>query len=429
MIDLKFLRENPEEVKRAIKLKKVDLNVDELLAADSAYMTTLQNVETHRALRNRLSDDIGKVDKEERAKLIEEATNVKEELKKMEEELNSLEEKRSELAKKVPNLIANDVPEGADEEENVVVREWGTPQKFDFDPKDHIELGESLGIIDTERSSKVVGSRFNYLYGDAALLQFALIQFTMETLTDEKIISKLAKSVNNPSSKPFIPVVPPVMVRQDVMDKMDRLEPRDERYLLDQDELVLVGSAEHTMGPMHMDETLKDEELPRRYIGYSTAFRREAGSYGKDTRGIIRVHQFDKLEMESFTRPEDGLAEQDLLVAVQEYLVQQLEIPHQVMMVCTGDMGKPDFRQIDINSWMPGQGKYRETHTSDYMTDFQSRRLNIRCASGEYVHMNDATAIAIGRMLVAILENNQNADGTVDVPKVLQKYVGKKVIK
>jgi seryl-tRNA synthetase len=234
------------------------------------------------------------------------------------------------------------------------------------------------------------------------------------------------------NAKAFVPVVPPVMIRPEVYERMDRLEPKEERYHIPSDDLYLIGSAEHTLGPLHMDETLAEKDLPIRYIGFSTSFRREAGSYGKDTRGILRVHQFDKLEMESFTVAEDSTTEQDFIVAVQEYLVRSLELPYQVVAICTGDMGKPDARQLDIETWMPGQNRYRETHTSDLMTDYQARRLGtkVKRANGkmELVHMNDATAFAIGRILIAIIENNQTADGKIRVPDVLQPYVGADLI-
>ena len=209
---------------------------------------------------------------------------------------------------------------------------------------------------------------------------------------------------------------------------MDRLEPREERYHIPSDDIYLVGSAEHTIGAMHMDETFKEEDLPMRYIGFSTAFRREAGSYGKDMKGLIRMHQFDKLEIESFTLPEDSQKEQDFIVAIIEYMVQDLELPYQVLIMCTGDMGKQDARHIDVEIWMPGQNKYRETHTSDLMTDFQARRLNTRVKrnNGEvqHLHMNDATAFALSRTVAAIMENYQTQNGTVVIPKALRKYMG-----
>ncbi|MBP9771602.1 MAG: serine--tRNA ligase, partial [Candidatus Pacebacteria bacterium] len=222
--------------------------------------------------------------------------------------------------------------------------------------------------------------------------------------------------------------VPPVMMRSAVMNRMARLQPIDERYYFEKDDMVFVGSAEHTIGPLHMDEILTEESLPIRYIGYSTAFRREAGTYGKDTKGILRQHQFDKLEMESFALPEHSYAEQDFFVAIQEYMLQQLRLPYQVVIICTGDMGGPDHRQMDIETWMPGQHTYRETHTSDLMGGYQARRLNTRIkrtdGKTEPVHMNDATLFAIGRTLIAIIENYQNADGSITIPEALRPYMG-----
>jgi seryl-tRNA synthetase len=212
------------------------------------------------------------------------------------------------------------------------------------------------------------------------------------------------------------------------MNKMGRLQPIDERYYFEKDDMVFIGSAEHTLGPLHMDEIINEDNLPIRYIGYSVAMRREAGTYGKDTKGILRQHQFDKAEMESFCLPENSYAEQDLFVAIQEYILKKLGIPYRVMIICTGDMGGPDHRQIDIECWMPGQDTYRETHTSDLMQGFQARRLNtrVRRKSGdlEFVHMNDATAIAMGRTLIAIIENFQQADGSIKIPEVLRPYMG-----
>ena len=431
MLNIKNIRENENIVRKAIKDKQLDnkVDLDEVLKVDGEYVSILHKVESIRALRNIETKNISKVEGSERKDLIEKANKTKEELKELEIKLSNITGIREDLLKKIPNLIHESVPYGIDDSENVSIKKWGEPKKLDFPQRDHIELGKSLGIIDTEKASIVAGTRFTYLFGEATLMQFALIQFVFETLTDSKVIKMLAEQVGNPNFETFIPVLPPVMIRSEILDKMDRLEPKEERYVLDEDNLVLIGSAEHTMGPLHMDEMISKEQLPKRYIGYSTSFRREAGNYGKDVRGIFRVHQFDKLEMESFTSSQTGFVEQDFLVAVQEYIVQKLGIPYQVVMVCTGDMGKPDFRQIDIECWMPGQNKYRETHTSDYMTDYQSRRLNIKEKNGDFVHMNDATALAIGRTLIAILENYQLEDGSVKVPNVLQKYLNFKDIK
>lgn len=434
MLDINFIKENKELVEAAIKNKNLSdvVNLEEILSLHSIYLDTLRLVETKRALRNKITQDIPKFLEPkhayERQKLMQEATQIKKDLQELDTKLDESKVAYEKLLLLVPNVYDIDVPVGKSEEENVVSKKWGEPKNFDFKVRDHVELGELLDIIDIETAGIVTGSRFYYLKNEAVMLEFALVNLVLNTLQDKKIISELAKSVKNPSNKPFSPILPPVFVRPDVMKRMDRLDPIDERYYFEKDDLVLVGSAEHTLGPMHMDQTFKLDELPVRYIGFSTAFRREAGSYGKDVRGILRVHQFDKLEMESFVPEENGRVEQDLFVAIQEYLLQQLEIPYQVVQICTGDMGKPDFRQIDMECYIPSQGKYRETHTSDYMTDFQSRRLNTTYVDKDnnrkFVYMNDATAFAIGRVLIAILENNQKEDGTVVVPKSLVKYTG-----
>jgi seryl-tRNA synthetase len=422
MLDIQFIRDNPEKVKKGVSAKQLDPKlVDEVLNLDKKYRELLVEIEELRAKRNQVA----------KAKKVEEGKKIKLQLQKLEPELKKAESKFKKALCQIPNIIAPDVPEGKDESENKVLRKWGEPKKFDFKPKDHMELGEALDIIDTETSSKVSGTRFNYLKGDAVKLQFALIQFAFEALTDQKIVKIIAKSVKNSSDKPFVPVIPPVIAKSEVMKRMDRFDPIEDRYYLEKDNALLVGSAEHTLGPMHMDEVLTEKDLPIRYLGYSTSFRREAGTYGKDTRGMFRVHQFDKVEIESFTAPEHGDKEQELMVAIQEYLMQKLEIPYQVVVMCSGDMGKPDYRQIDIECWMPGQGKYRETHTSDYMTDYQARGLNTKVSikgKTEFVHMNDATVFAIGRTIIAILENCQQKDGSVVIPKVLQKWVGKEKI-
>ncbi|TES85684.1 MAG: serine--tRNA ligase [Candidatus Aminicenantes bacterium] len=423
MLDIQFIRDNPEKVKKGVSARQLDPKlVDEVLSLDKKRRELLVEIEELRAKRNQAA----------KAKKVEEGKKIKLQLQKLEPDLKEVESKFKKALYQIPNIVAPDVPEGKDESENKVLRKWGEPKKFDFKPKDHMELGEALDIIDTETSSKVSGTRFNYLKGDAVKLQLALIQFAFEALTDQKIVKVIAKSVKNPSDKPFVPVIPPVIAKSEIMKKMDRFDPIEDRYYLEKDDALLVGSAEHTLGPMHMDEVLTEKDLPIRYLGYSTSFRREAGTYGKDTRGIFRVHQFDKVEIESFTTSEHGDKEQELMVAIQEYLLQKLEIPYQVIMICSGEMGKPDYRQIDIECWIPGQGRYRETHTSDYMTDYQARRLNTKVSikgKTEFVHMNDATAIAIGRTIIAILENCQQKDGSIIIPKVLQKWVGKDKIK
>jgi len=434
MLDINFIKENKELVATAIKNKNLSdsVSLDEVLRLYEDYVSTLRLVETKRALRNKITQDIPKfLDPQhayERQKLMQEATQIKKDLQELDAKLDENKDAYEKMLLLVPNVCDADVPVGKDESENVVARKIGTPKEFPFKVRDHMELGQLLDIIDTETAGVVSGSRFYYLKNEAVMLEFAIVNLVLNTIQNKEIMKKLAESVNNPSSKSFSPILPPVFVRPEVMKRMDRLDPIDERYYFEKDDLVLVGSAEHTLGPMHMDKVFKETELPVRYIGFSTSFRRESGSYGKDVKGILRTHQFDKLEMESFTTAENGRVEQDLFVAVQEYLLQQLEIPYQVISICTGDMGKPDFRQIDMECYIPSQGKYRETHTSDYMTDYQSRRLNTtyldKDGNRQFVYMNDATAFAIGRILIAILENNQQEDGSIVVPKVLTKYTG-----
>ena len=434
MLDIKYIRDNADSLKKAIAAKQLNPKiVDEVLRVDEERRQLIGAVEELRQQINEHAAKLkgGKPSDED----IDIGRKLKAKLQDVEPQLNKIEEMFFDFMYRIPNPAFSDVPVGRDESENVVVKQVGEPTKFDFVPKDHLEIGRDLDIIDTETATTITGSRFGYLKGGAALLEFALIQYVMSILTNTEKIKQIVDSVKpGYHARPFVPVVPPVMIRPDIFKRMARLSEadKDERYYLPQDDLYLIGSAEHTLGPMYVDKTLPEKSLPLRYIGFSTSFRREAGSYGKDTKGILRVHQFDKLEMESFTLPEDSRTEQDFLIAVQEYLVSGLKIPYQLISICTGDMGKPDARQMDINCWLPGQNKFRETHTSDLMTDYQARRLNTKVrrkdGSTEYLHMNDATAIAIGRMIIAIIENYQQADGTVKVPDVLVPFMGKEVI-
>jgi seryl-tRNA synthetase len=428
MLDIKFIRENAQAVKKNCELRNIKCDIDKLLDLDEKRKKSLQYIEELKAEKNKLNDLIQSAKDDERKTLIEQGKTVKEKLEIVEPEFQEIEKEYKIILNKVPNVISPDTPIGADESGNKVLRKVGEPTKFDFQPKEHWQIGEELDIIDVPRAAKVSGSRFNYLKGGAALLEFALIQYCFSILTSEEKLKEIIEKNNlKVSPKPFIPVVPPVMIKPEPMDRMARLEPREERYHMDADDLYLVGSAEHTLGAMYMDETLEEDKFPIRYIGFSTAFRREAGSYGKDMKGILRVHQFDKLEMESFDLPEDSVNEQDFIVAIQEYLIGSLGLPYQVVAICTGDMGGPDYRQVDIETWMPGQNKYRETNTSDLMTDYQSRRLKskVRRKDGklDLMHMNDATAYAIGRTVIAIIENYQQADGSVIIPEVLRKWM------
>lgn len=423
MIDMKLLREQPERVKEACRNKNSSVDIDRAIALDADRRKLQGDLDQLNQLRKEVA----------KAKDIEKGKQLKEECARVESALAAAEEELASIVSRVPNLPSDDTPIGKDESENVVLRQVGTPRAFDFEPKDHLALGIALGLIDTEKATEVAGTRFTYLKGDLVLLQNALAQLAFSVVTHEgtlrTIIDRAGLSV---PSTPFTPVAPPLMIRPEVFQKMARLEPKDERYYIPSDDVFLIGSAEHTLGPIHMGETLKETQLPARYVAFTPAFRREAGSYGKDTKGILRLHQFDKVEMESFTVPEGGQAEQDLFVAIQEHLMQTLGLPYQVVMTCTGDQGDPDARHLDLETWMPGQGKYRETHSSDYMTDYQARRLatKVKRADGtnQFVHMNDATAFAVGRTIIAILENYQQADGSVTVPEALVAYVGKDTV-
>ncbi len=321
------------------------------------------------------------------------------------------------------------MPVGASEDENVVAKTVGEPTKFDFEPKNHAEIAEAKGWLDKERAAKVAGSRFAYLKGDLVKLQFAIIQFVMDKLSDQAFIDEVISENNlDVSHKPFVPVLPPYMIRTELYDAMDRLEPRDDRYKIEDEELWLQGSAEHVLGSMHADEILEEADLPVRYVGYASSFRREAGTYGKDMEGMFRMHQFDKLEMESLGVAEKGLNEHLFMVAIQEKIMSLLGISYQVLLKCTADIGKPNARGVDIEAWLPGQNNYRETHTADYMTDYQARRLKtrVRRATGELelVHTNDATALPLSRGPIAIIENYQDKNGNVVVPEVLRSYLG-----
>ncbi|HEY4474051.1 serine--tRNA ligase [Candidatus Kaiserbacteria bacterium RIFCSPHIGHO2_01_FULL_54_36b] len=426
MLDIAFIKENRAVVEAAIQNKKrgpIDL------------VALIKLADERKELRGKIDEINRKRNEAASARDIEKGRRLKEELAQVEAAYETVEKQLVPLLLSIPNIPSPDTPVADDEKGNKVLRQVGEKRRFgNYSPKPHWEVGEALGLIDSETASEVSGARFAYIKGGLAMMQFALLQFALKVLTDEEVLKEIAARAGlKVSTKPFVPVIPPYMMKSAVMNRMARLNPIDERYYFEKDDMVFIGSAEHTLGPMHMDEIIAEEKLPIRYVGYSPAFRREAGSYGKDTRGILRLHHFDKVEMETFTRPEDGYLEQDFLVAIQEHLIQLLDLPYQALVVSTGDMGFPDQRQIDLEIWMPGQGVYRETHSADYMGGFQARRLNTRLkradGSIEPVHMNDATALAMGRTLVGILENYQESDGSLKVPKVLQQFVGKDIIK
>ncbi|MEK7503579.1 MAG: serine--tRNA ligase [Patescibacteria group bacterium] len=407
MLDLKFIRQNQEKVKEGLAKKQVNIDIDRLLALDETRRESLQKIESLRAEQNKL----GKED-------IVKAQGIKAEIKSLEPALADIEKELNSLLRQLPNLPLDDVPVGKDEKDNVVLREEGKKPKFDFEPKDYLAISEKLDLIDVKRAAKVSGTRFGYLKGEAALLEFALINLAFDVLSKER----------------FISVIPPVMIKTEMMEAMgyiDTPEDRAERYFLENGKLVLVGTSEQSIGPMHQGEILEEKDLPRRYVAFSTCFREEAGAYGKDTKGILRVHQFDKVEMFTICQPEKSQEEHQLLLKIEEKLMQLLKLPYRVVHLSSGDISRPSASTYDIETWLPGQKEYRETHSSSNCTDFQARRLDIRYRSKigvEYVHTLNGTAFAIGRMLIAIIENYQQKDGSIEVPKVLQKYTGFKRI-
>ena len=403
MIDIHLLRENPEKIKEGIKAKQLDPKlVDVVLKLDEERRKLLGEIEELRAKRNKFAKEQN----------IEKGKEIKVELQKLEPKLTKIEKEYKEKIYQIPNPPADDVKTGKDEGKNEVVRKWG--EKKESSAKDYLELSENLDIVDVKRAAKVSGSRFGYLKGDAALLELALVQFAMEFLVKEG----------------FTPIIPPSLIKKESMRGMGYLEHggEEDMYVFEKDDLVLVGTSEQSIGPMHMDEVLVEKDLPKRYVSFSPCFRREAGSYGKDTKGILRVHQFDKVEMFSFIKAEESEKEHEYLLSLEEKLFQALEIPYQVVKMCSGDLGAPAAKKYDLEAWMPGQGKYREVTSTSNTTDFQARRLNIKYQNkGEtkFVHTLNGTAFAIGRTIIAIIENYQEKDGSIKIPEVLQKWIGK----
>jgi len=420
MLDIKYIRENTEKVKAGVAAKQFDPSlVDALLELDRKRRELMGQTEELRAKRNenaeKLKEQTQKGQKPDES-LIEEGKKIKEELKEKEPQLTVLNEEFNKSLKEIPNPPAGDVITGKDDTENEVIRKWGEPKEFNFNVKDFAELGESLGIVDVERAAKVSGARFFYLKGDGVLMQFALERFALETLMTEG----------------FVPVIPPVLIKKESMAGMGYMEHggEEDMYVLDKDGLILVATSEQSIGPMHMDEVFDASELPKRYMGFSTCFRREAGSYGKDTKGAFRVHQFQKVEMFSYTKPENGDKEHEFLLSIEEKFLQALGIPYQVAKMCSGDLGLPASRKYDLEGWFPSQKKYRELTSTSTTTDYQARRLNTKYREGdktEYVHMLNGTAFS-QRPILAILENYQQEDGSVVVPEVLRKWVGKEKI-
>lgn len=408
MLDIKFIRENKGLVKKGAATKGYKVDIDALLKADNERVKLSQKRDV---LRSKL-----KLGKKPTPAELKKLGLAKKELQKIEKKYNKIDSDWRKLMLSIPAMPRDDVKVGKDGEENEIIKTVGKPTKLKFKPKNHMELSSD---IDTKRATKVSGSRFTYLRGKIASLELALINYAFDILTREG----------------FIPVFPPVLVNRDSMAAMGYLEhgEADEIYHLEKDDMFLVGTSEQSVGPMHKNEIFTENELPLRYCAFSTCFRREAGSYGKDTKGILRVHQFDKIEMFSFVTPDVSDKEHDFLLNIEEKIVKGLGLPYQVSKMVTGDLGMPAARKYDIETWMPAQGKYRETHSTSTCVDFQARRLNIKYrddeGNKEFVHTLNGTAVAIGRMIIAIMENGQQKDGSVKIPKALQKYTGFKEIK
>ncbi|MFH1392068.1 MAG: serine--tRNA ligase [bacterium] len=392
MLDIKFIRENPEKVKQGCLKRQAKIDIDQILYLDSQKRKLLQKIDNLRAERKKL-EDLAKLKK------------IKLQLKIFESELKDINQKLEELMLLVPNLPFDEVPQGKSEKDNLVIKEVGekTEKKIDY-----LTIAEKLDLIDIKRAAKTSGARFYFLKKELVLLEFALINFAFETLVKAG----------------FTPILPPLMLKKEAMQGAGF--PWEETFQIEKDGFYLIGTSEHAIAAMHSSEIIKD--LPKRYVGFSACFRREAGSYGKDTRGILRVHQFDKAEMFSFCLPEKSQEEHKFLISIEESLMQALNLPYRLVQLCASDLGTASAMTYDIETWLPSEQKYRETHSCSNCTDFQARRLNIRYEPGKFVHTLNGTAFAVPRILIAILENYQQKNGSIEVPKALQKYTGFKKI-
>jgi seryl-tRNA synthetase len=415
VIDLRALREDPDRLRASQRARgEDDAVIDIVLELDERRRSALTSFEQLRAEQKSAGKLVSKAQGDERQALLDRAKELSQQVKEAEAEAGRLEDELNAAVKRVPNLIEDEAPPGG-EQDFVLIETVGTPREFDFEPKDHLELGELLGAIDMERGAKVSGARFYYLTGVGALLQYALLNLAMEQAVEAG----------------FIPMYPPVLVKPEAMEGTGFLGAHaDEVYRLREEDLYLVGTAEVPLAAYHMNEILA--ELPKRYVGWSSCFRREAGSYGKDTRGIIRVHQFDKVEMFSYCHPDEAHAEHLRLLGWEKEMLAKVELPYRVIDVAAGDLGSSAARKYDCEAWVPTQGTYREVTSTSNCTEFQARRLAVRFRNEES-GKNEPVAtlngtLATTRWIVAILENHQQADGSVRVPKALQKFLGREVL-
>ncbi|MGE5407589.1 MAG: serine--tRNA ligase [Syntrophothermus sp.] len=414
MLDLKLIRSEPERVKEALARRGAAAAVDQLLALDARRRALLPEVEDAQAERKALSRRIGEARKagEDAAELMARVAELKNQIETGRTELDKVDAELEALALSLPNIPDPDAPPGDTDDDAVEIRRVGEPPAFDFEPRDHLDLGIELGLIDVEAAARLSGSRFAYLKGDLVLVELALVRFAIELVRAEG----------------HEPVVPPVLVREGALEGTGFLPgDRDQIYEIPRDELFLTGTSEVALAGLHADQILAAEQLPLRYCGFSTCFRREAGAAGRDTRGIFRVHQFDKVEMFSFVEPSESPGEHERLLAIEEAILSELEIPYRVVNVAVGDLGAPAAKKYDCEAWIPSQRRYRELTSCSNTTDYQARRLGCRYrpeegAAPEVVHTLNGTAIAVGRTLIALIENRQERDGSFTLPNILQGF-------
>lgn len=420
MLDLKVIRQQPDRVRQGLRARGAEPSlVDRILEVDRRRRDLVQRIETLRAEQKRASAEIARLSGAEQQGRIAAARNVSDRLRIEEAALRGIEEEQDPLLRSLPNLPHESVPVGGDPSGNVTLRTWGTPPAVDFPPRDHVELGTRLGILDLERGAKVAGSRFYYLIGDGALLEMALIRYALDVVV----------------ARGFLPVVTPFLVKPEVITGAWGGATLDaqQAYHLAEDNLALIGTSEQSLAGYYMDEILDGERLPIRLAGLSWCFRREAGSYGRDIRGLYRVHQFDKVEMFSYCHPDRSWEEHEFLLSIEEAILQGLGIPYRVVVLCTGDLGLASVKTYDLEAWLPGRAGYGEVTSCSNTTDFQARRLRIRFREGrggsaEFVHTLNGTAIATSRALIAVLENYQQRDGSVRVPEALVSYMSGRAV-
>ncbi len=420
MLDPKLIKENPQSIKNMLKARGVDYDLEELIAVDQKRREDIQKTDELRKKKNEVGLKISEYKKagKDATELLTEMKRVSEKLSELEQLQIENEKKYRQLAFTIPNIIHESVPIGKDESANKLVKDWGKIPKFDFEPKNHIDIAENLGLIDLERAAKVAGARFYYLKDDLVRLNQALIHYAIDYLVE----------------KNYSLVQPPYMIKKEAMEGAVIAEDFEEViYKIEEEDLYMIGTSEHAIAAMHLDEIITGQQIPKRYAGVSPCFRKEAGAHGRDQKGIFRVHQFEKIEQFVFTRPEDSWKEHENMLSIAEEFYQKLEIPYRVMLLSSGDMGKISAKTYDIEAWMAGQSAYREIVSCSNCLEYQARRLRIRYREKtneptKYLHTLNSTLVATSRVLVAIIENNQTEDGHITVPKILQKYIGKDLI-